>query len=181
MTEDSDGDLSFHPVAGTLLSLPLFALLIAAGLWPYEALHGTEALSIALDRTGGVGFLAVFAGGIVIHELLHGWGWSLAPGVSRADVSYGFQWKTLTPYAHLETALPARSYRVGTAMPGLVLGVAPVLLGTALQWPVVAGYGAVLLSLACGDLLILLRIWRLPADALVRDHPVRFGAELAAD
>jgi len=55
VTEDPAGDLSFHPVAGTLLSLPLFALLVAAGLWPYEALHGQEALSAALDRTGAVG------------------------------------------------------------------------------------------------------------------------------
>jgi len=71
-------------------------------------------------------FVGAMAGGIVVHEAIHGLTWQAA-AEGGSTVEYGIKWKTRTPYAHLKRPVTARAYRWGTAMPGLVLGAVPLM------------------------------------------------------
>lgn len=113
--------------------------------------------------------------GIPAHEVLHGLAWVAFGRLQLADVRIGFQWKTLTPYAHLEVPVPAGAYRWGAAMPMLVLGLLPYAAGLALGAGLVACLGLFFVFTAGGDLLVLWLLRGVDGRALTEDHPSRAG------
>src|SRR5690606_25530349 len=117
----------------------------------------------------------VFAAGVLAHEALHALAWRLAGRVPAETVRLGFQWKTLTPYAHCAVPMAAGPYRIGAAVPGVVLGVLPALLGLATGSGALFLFGLLFTLAAGGDALILWLLRDVPADRLVADHPERAG------
>ncbi len=119
--------------------------------------------------------LGAFITGVLAHEALHAVAWKVAAGLPWSDMKLGFQWKTLTPFAHARVPMSARAYRIGAATPGVVLGVAPALIG------LVTGNGGwilfgLLFTLAAGgDALILWLLRGVTPQRLVEDHPTRAG------
>jgi hypothetical protein len=113
--------------------------------------------------------------GVPLHEVIHGLAWAAFGRKPLKAVKFGFQVKTLTPYAHLPITIRAGAYRWGAAMPALVLGLLPFLIGlaTGLGW--FALFGLFYLLAAGGDLVVLWVMRSLPAGALVLDHPSRAG------
>ena len=120
--EERTASVAQANVAAIVGVLPgLTALAVGYGMvWGWGALgDGFDALIEPFWR-----FFLLFAGGVVVHEALHGIAWRLA-GAAPGSVRFGFQWKTLTPYAHSTAAMSARAYRIGAVTPGLVLGLVP--------------------------------------------------------
>ncbi|MEM1042844.1 MAG: DUF3267 domain-containing protein [Bacteroidota bacterium] len=155
--------------------LPVLVLLVGGYglLWGWSVLgDGFNALVTPLWR-----FLLIFAAGIVVHEALHGIAWRLA-GAPAGTVSFGFQVKTLTPYAHCSAALPAHAYRTGAAAPGVVLGLVPALVGLAFGMGAVFWFGTFFTLAAGGDALILWLLRGVPSGRLVKDHPSKPGCLL---
>lgn len=111
---------------GLLPALP-FIFAFGAGWGWRAALTGFEELYSSV----GFFWLAVLVG-IVLHELLHGFTWMVAGGKSLQAMQFGMQWKTITPYAHSTEPMAAWAYRLGVAMPALLLGFAPMLAGLAI-------------------------------------------------
>jgi hypothetical protein len=113
--------------------------------------------------------------GVVVHELLHALGWAIAARKPWRAFRFGFQLKTLTPYAHCTEPMPARAYRVGVLMPGLLLGLLPLGVGllSGAGWLFV--FGLLFTFVAGGDALILWVLRRVPGTALVEDHPSAAG------
>jgi len=72
-------------------------------------------------------FLLVLVVSVFVHEGLHGIGWGVLGGAGWDAMKFGV--KQMTPYAHCKIPLNAASYRVGAALPGLVLGVLPGVIG----------------------------------------------------
>ena len=151
--------------AGVLLALPYI------GLWGLNVFG--DAWQIVSDNLLlALGILAV---GVVVHELIHGVSWTIFGKKPRRAIKYGFKLKTLTPYAHCTEPMDARAYRLGAAMPGLLLGLLPWLAG------LVTGDGATLLFgllftlAALGDAMILWLLRHVAPDAQVIDHPTRAG------
>lgn len=123
----------------------------------------------------GVGAV-VLAAGVVAHELLHGFSFVLLGRQPLSNVKLlGFQKETLTPYSQCLIPVRATVYRWAVAMPGLVLGVIPSLVGIATGngWALLFGLFFVLA--AAGDALILWLLRRVGGDKLVEDHPQRAG------
>ncbi len=116
------------------------------------------------------------AGGIVVHELLHGLGWMLFGGVPRQAMRFGVKWKMLTPYAHSSESMPVRGYRWGILLPGLVLGLLPGVLALASGSLALLGFAALFTLAAGGDFLMLWLLRAVPPQALARDHPTKVGA-----
>ncbi len=159
-------------VAAIVGILPvLAALVVGYGLvWGWDALGaGFIVLIEPFWR-----FLAVFAAGVLVHELLHAFAWRLA-GAERGSVSLGFQWKTLTPYAHSSAPMTARAYRIGALTPGVVLGVVPALAGLVLGAGAVFWFGLFFTLAAGGDALILWLLRGVDGARLVADHPAKPG------
>jgi hypothetical protein len=120
-------------------------------------------------------FFAVLIASVVAHELIHGLAWQVFGGASNATASYGFQWKTLTPYAHLGGPFEVNAYRIGGLMPGLLLGVLPYLLSLALANTPLLVFSVIHTFAAGGDWLILWSLRKLPPGTRVEDHPSRAG------
>ena len=119
--------------------------------------------------------LVVLALGIAVHELIHGLSWQLLNAGKKSAVVYGFQWKTLTPYAHITEATTAKTYRLGTAAPGIILGALPLMLGLIINDGWLIWFGTLFTMAAGGDALILWKLRGTPSSALVEDHPTKPG------
>ncbi|HCW07588.1 MAG TPA: DUF3267 domain-containing protein, partial [Cytophagales bacterium] len=72
--------------------------------------------------------LAIGLVGVVVHELLHGITWSLFARRGFKSIRFGVVWKYLSPYCHCNEALTVKQYIIGAIMPGVVLGILPLLL-----------------------------------------------------
>lgn len=138
-------------------------------------LHGFDSLisplvSVSLWR---VGF--VMLAGIVAHELLHVATWRVFGGLPRDVLSLGFSWRTLTPYAHCSVPMRATPYIVGAAVPGVVLGLVPSLIGLLTASGGWLCFGLLFTLAAGGDALIVWSLRDVGGDTLVADHPTRPG------
>ena len=171
--QDRSASMAQANVFALLALAPVCLVLCGA----YGLLHGWDALQASADALSGrfFLFLALMAGCIVVHEGLHGLAWRWASGLPASAVSYGFQWKTLTPYAHANTPMPARAYRIGAAVPGVVLGLLPAVVGLVMGWGLAFSFGVFFTFAAGGDALILWLLRGVPPTALVSDHPTRAG------
>ena len=177
--EDAKRDLSISMGKANLYGIALMVpgvLLLAlpyVAIWGWEAFGNAWNTTLALDNVPAA--LGVFAVGIVLHELIHGLSWMYFGKKPRSAITYGFKLKTLTPYAHCVEPMDVRAYRLGAAMPGLILGVLPWLAA------VVSGNGAVLIFgfvftlAALGDAMILWLIRDVAPGSLVLDHPTQAG------
>lgn len=143
----------------------------------YVARYGMRDAFTSLDFTPGQWLIvaAVVLAGVVVHEALHGIGWAWASGLPLRQVRYGVNWKALSPYAHFTVPMPARAYRIGSALPGLVLGGAPLLASLVFGHAHMFWFGVLFTLSAGGDMLILWLIRDVPPDAAVQDHPSRAG------
>jgi len=119
-------------------------------------------------------FLALFIGGIVLHEALHGLTWQILSG-QRDVVEYGVKWKVLTPYAHMKARIPISAYRTGIWMPGFVVGLIPVLVALLIGNGTLLWFGILFVWGAGGDMMILWLLRGIPDTAEIEDHPERVG------
>jgi hypothetical protein len=157
--------------------IPFVALVV---LGPYALLWGPAETWESLDTAFRPLwlFLVIFFGAILVHEGLHGVGFALFGRVPRREIHFGVKWLTFTPYTHTQATMPANAYRAAVALPALALGVVPAVLGVLLQSGILAGWGALMLGTAGGDLAVLWAIRSVPADKLVRDHPTKAGCQV---
>lgn len=145
------------------IGVGLFTLLWGAGRYAFEMTWWAFVLLLV---------------GIVVHELLHGVGWQLTKASEDVSVEYGVKWAMLTPYAHLTGPIPLRAYRFGTVLPGVVLGLLPMVLGLALGHSDMLTFGIIFTWAAAGDFMVLWSLRDLPPDVRVEDHPDRAGARV---
>jgi hypothetical protein len=135
-------------------------------------LHGVQELEPSWNTTV---LIALVLLGIVVHELIHGLTWMLLGGKSFSAVKFGFQWKTLTPYAHLKEPMEVTVYRIATFMPGFLLGILPYLFSVLLADGNLFWFSLFHASASGGDWLILWLIRNVKAGAQVEDHPTNAG------
>jgi hypothetical protein len=119
--------------------------------------------------------------GSLLHEVLHAVGWVWFGLTPITTIKFGFQLEAFTMYAQCCVPLESTAYRAGTALPGVVLGVIPVLIGvvSGLAW--VTMCGALFLGVASGDALVIWMIRSVPPGARVTDHPTKAGCQVIAD
>ncbi|NBD36499.1 MAG: hypothetical protein GVY30_10960 [Chloroflexi bacterium] len=173
--ERRDATLSMEKA--NVLSLVLMAVVIFVAGLPYVGIWGLEALVTALDQTTGLLlFLPLLIVGIIIHEGIHALSWKVLGGVSWEHIKFGV--KKMTPYTHCTTTLPLMAYRWGTALPGLILGVLPLIAGLLWGSGQLFIWGIVFTSAASGDAMVLWLLRDAPSGALVRDHPSEVGCQL---
>lgn len=119
--------------------------------------------------------LGMLIGGIIVHELIHGFTWIIAARKPFSAIKFGFQLKTFTPYAHCREPMAVQPYRLGALMPGLLLGILPGIYGMASGEFGVFLFGYFFTVAAGGDALILWLLRGVGADKQVLDHPERAG------
>ena len=113
--------------------------------------------------------------GVVVHELIHGITWAFFGRKSLSAIKFGFQWKSLTPYAHLKEPVEVTAYRLGAFMPGFVLGILVYILSLVSGDGSLFWFSLIHTAAAGGDWLILWLIRTVKRGQLVEDHPTQAG------
>jgi len=174
MPEKVDRSISllWGNVIATVLAVPIFVLIV----YIYISLWGVETYYNSLDilANNPIWVLILLIVGVIIHEVIHGLTWQWATE-TRVKIEYGIKWAMLTPYAHLKDAVSAHTYRIGALMPGVIVGLLPLLVALVTGNPAFFWFGLVFTIAAGGDLLVLWQIRRVPPHILVEDHPERIG------
>ena len=183
MTTDNKRDLSVSMLDANfytlLLALPIILILgvIFSGIWQFEALIKGF---LSLLESPFLFILAIIAG-IFVHEYLHKIGWMVFGKMPSASITFGFQLKTLSPYAHATQPMEINGYRWGAALPFIVLGIIPAIIGIVLGSPAILLYGMMFVFAAGGDLLILWITRFLKPGTKIEDHPTRAGCYILED
>lgn len=120
-------------------------------------------------------YVLFFLIGIIIHEAIHGVTWMVAGRKSLKTIRFGINIRAMTPYAHCNKPLTIRVYRLGTLMPGILLGIIPYLLGLLSDYGGIMLFGLLFTVAAGGDALVLWVIRKEKPEKLVLDHPTRVG------
>jgi len=169
---DGKRDLSISMARANIIvmfiSIPVVILQSAVFL----LLHGPAGLQ---STRGIVPLMLLILLGVVLHELIHAIGWVTFGSKSFSSIKFGFQWKTLTPYAHLKEPVEVNAYRLGAFLPGLILGIIPFVLSLILGNGDLFWFSLVHTSAAGGDWLILWLIRKVKAGMQVEDHPTHAG------
>ena len=173
LKEDLSISITKANIYCTFIALPVVVFLTVLYIWLWgldQLLNGIEIISQNLPYS----FLIVIVG-IIVHELLHGLSWAYFEGKSLRIIQFGFQLKTLAPYAHCKVPIDIRAYRIGTAMPGIILGFLPIIIGLVIgnAWSMI--FGLLFILIAAGDILLLLLTRKVKVGKLVKDHPTRVG------
>ena len=141
-------------VVGTLFGLaPIipFAIwfLIAYGVFnPFEQIYDSVTVIIALLIS------------IPVHELIHGITWSIFARKHFKSIAFGVAWKSFTPYCSCKEALKRGHYTIGVVMPGIVLGIIPLIISCIIGSASLFVYGMFMTITAGGDLIIYSMILR---------------------
>jgi hypothetical protein len=150
------------------VSIPVAILQFAI----FVMVHGLR----KMETTLGIGlFLGVLFLGVLAHELIHGLAWVIFGRKPFSTIKFGFQWKTLTPYAHLKEPAEINAYRIGGFIPGFFLGILPYIMSIVLGDGNLFWFGLIHTAAAGGDWLILWLIRNVKAGSQVEDHPTNAG------
>ena len=177
MTNDNKRDLSVSMMDANyytlLLALPIILFLgaIFSSMWQFE----TIIMGILNLLQRPFLFILFIIIGVFAHEYMHKIGWIIFGKMPSSSIEFGFQLKTLSPYAHATEPMEITAYRWGAALPCILLGIIPAIIGIILGNPIVLLYGGIFIFAAGGDLLILWITRFLKPGTRIEDHPTRAG------
>lgn len=173
---DKEIDLSIPLWKANIYSFPIFILTLIFTISPYAYFWGTEKVYSEFSSTFNFLLLfSIFVVGIVLHEFIHAISWGTVAKIPFSKIKFGFNLKSLSPYAHCGEAVTAKVYRIALLTPAIILGIIPILISfiTGSVWCFVTGL--LFTVTACGDFLIFWLIRKVKNDQLVADHPERAG------
>ena len=141
-------------------------------LLPFGLIWGYETFRIGNDAFMD-NFLLILAGGIIIHELLHGFTWGYFVPNGMKSIKFRIKW--LTPYCHCKEPMKVKHYKIGAAMPLIIMGIIPTIIGLIIGSGGVMSFGILFTLAAGGDIIILYMLQKLDNNIYVSDHPNKMG------
>jgi hypothetical protein len=144
------------------LALIVLILALHSQLWGGESVR-----ALMGNRPVLVPLAIALAFSVAVHELLHLAGYVLLGGAPVDRVR--LEWRGPVILARCDVPIRVRSYRAAVALPGVVLGLVPTIvgLGSGIAWLTV--YGAVMLGASVGDMGVLWALRGYRAEEEVRD------------
>lgn len=118
-------------------------------------------------------FVVVFILGIIIHEFLHGITWAIFAKKGFKSIKFGIN--SFTPYCHCKEPLKVKHYRLGGAMPLIVMGIIPGIAGLILGDGLYLAVGIFFSWAAGGDIIALFMLRKMDKNTMVSDHPDKMG------
>jgi hypothetical protein len=151
-----------------ILAIPILAII----LLPFVLIWDLESFKTGKDAFMDY-FVLIMIGGIIIHELLHGltWGYFVTNGMK--SIKFGIKW--LTPYCHCKEPIKVKHYKIGGAMPLIIMGIIPSIIGLVIGHGFVLTFGIFFTWAAGGDIIALFMLRNLDNDIFVSDHPSKLG------
>lgn len=164
-------------VMAVIITLPIIVVCIMG----YTLIHGGFTLLGASGIRGVVNsllFLAGIVALIVVHELLHGIGWSLFCKNKWKSVIFDVMWDNLTPYCHCKEPLAFGPYLFGAMLPLFVTGFGLFALALWLGSAGVFFLSVLAMIAAGGDLTLALMLLKHRKAAYIMDLPVDIGCSV---
>lgn len=154
-----------------LLSILLFALCFVAG-----ALVNLLAFRRPLLLTDKVYrdiiiTLVLMTAGVFAHEGIHALGAMIFGKCKKENIRFGFIPRQLMFYCHAETPMKASAYKIMLLLPVIITGFIPFILSVCLGNIFLVVAFAMLISGGAGDLIMANSLRKVPASALLLDHP----------
>ncbi|PSL03291.1 DUF3267 domain-containing protein [Cecembia rubra] len=153
-----------------LLAFPISLLLLI----PFVLIWDFDTLRSGWNMFTSNYFLFLISG-VIIHELLHGLTWAYFVPNKFRSIKFGFKWKYLTPYYHCKGALKVKHYRIGGAMPLIVMGIIPAIIGLIMGDGGILSYGLFFTCAGGGDIIALYMLRKFNDDDYLYDHPEKLG------
>lgn len=153
--------LLFIPIA--VVNIGLFLL-----FWSYEQLSAGK--MILFDY-----MLIILVAGIVFHEFLHGIGWAIFAKKGFRSIRFGINWNYFAPYCHCKEPLLVFQYRIGGALPLVVMGVIPSILALFFGSGFWLTFGTLFTAAAGGDIITLYMLRKISKNTQIFDHPEKMG------
>ena len=174
-------DLTVSFVKGNLLGFLMIIPVTLLGVLYVVLWHQKLAGGYLLDiKTAAVCLAAVIIGAFA-HELIHMACAVYFGKIGLDDLRFGIDLKTLSPYFHCKIPLEVTVYRKVSAMPGILLGLVPSLVGLITGYPWMMFFGLLFILAAGGDMLILWLLRNIKPGTLVEDHSSRIGCYVIED
>ena len=120
-------------------------------------------------------YFGVIVSSIIIHELIHVLFFFIFCDFNIKKIKIGFQFKTLTPYAHCKKSLKIYQYKLSVVMPGVILGVIPIVIAFFTNSILLLYFGLFMLLGAGGDIIILFMLSKIPKHKKILDHSNEIG------
>lgn len=125
---------------------------------------------------GMVIFWVMFLLLIVVHEMLHGAGWSIFAKKRWKSMYFGVMWDSLTPYCHCKEPLRPGAYLFGGLLPFLVLGIGMYIAAWVSGNDIVWALSLINILSAGGDTTLMCMLVKyLGKDVVILDHPTECG------
>lgn len=172
-------DLSIPLWKANIYSLPIVVVLLIITVLPFYFLWGIDQIfSKFRSNSNLLLLLLVFLIGLVLHELIHAFSWIAFAKIPFSKIKFGFNVKSLSPYAHCGEAVTAKVYRIALLTPAIILGLIPISVSffTGNIWLFIIGL--LFTVTACGDFLIFWLIRNVTNDQLVADDPYKAGCRV---
>jgi len=118
-------------------------------------------------------FIYILIFGIILHELLHGITWAFFTKKGFKSIKFGIN--GITPYCHCKEPLKVIHYRLGGAMPFIMMGIIPSLAGIILGNGLYLSFGIFFSWAASGDIISLIMLQKFNKNTMVYDHPDKMG------
>jgi len=166
-------------VLALLISL-LFALAfifrIGGGLDEEALKIVLEKMKISNTKYKILGFITVFIVGISFHELLHGITFALVNEKGFKSIKFGITTGSFTPYCHCTEPLKRNYYILVAAIPGIIMGIFPLIVGFIIINPFVCFVGYLFILAALGDVIIVYyNLKYVKKDEIIVDNPSKIG------
>jgi hypothetical protein len=105
-----------------------------------------------------------------VHELIHALGFRLLGKIPWSQIRFGFEKRLIAFYANPLLPLPRNAYFWSGALPGLTIGLLPLILGFALRSMPLAFAGFVSLASSTGDAFILWSLRKVASHESIYEH-----------
>ncbi len=165
-------------VKGAKLNLIVLAFMLPLGLisiGPFVLLSGVQPYLHQVKGFLNIELFILLLGGILVHEAIHGLTWMLVLKKGFKYIKFGFNSHSFSPYTHCTLPMKVWQYRLGGLMPGLLMGIIPIIASFIVQSTWLNFVGYLFLWAAGGDIISLLMLRKLNRNKLVIDHPEEMG------
>lgn len=140
--------------------------------------HRSALVDVPRQWGGWAGAMAVVVSSAVVHEMLHVAAWRFFGRLPSEAIIFQRTWQVMGIAARVVRPISLWAYRVGVAMPILLMGIVPIVVGTVTNNGLLLAW-ALFFSLECfSDLVSLLGTRHLPAATLVLSHPTKSGCRV---
>lgn len=165
-------------VKGTKLNLMVLGLMLPLGLLsigPFILISGFRYYIHHINSFLNLNLFVLLFLGILVHEALHGLTWMLLLKKGFKHIKFGFNTHSFSPYTHCNLPMQVWQYRLGGLMPGLLMGIIPIIVSYFLNSIWLNFVGFLFLWAAGGDIISLIMLRKLPKNTKVIDHPEEMG------